>query len=135
MMARIGRLAGAVLAETEGRYYLVGDLKEPCNFATAGFEQPVELEAGAPAFRELLPLGPISLAPPVLTLALEGEALARRLTDFLVIKRNGSVSERLWRLVIEPEVNVGRAEIDARWLGELPPAIWQIVQDRVLKCT
>ena len=61
--------------------------------------------------------------------------LARRLTDFLVIKRNGSVSERLWRLVIQPEVNEGKPEIDARWLGELPPAIWQIVQDRVLKCT
>ena len=27
-MARVGRLAGAILAETEGRYYLVGELKE-----------------------------------------------------------------------------------------------------------
>jgi len=134
-MARIGRLAGAVLAETGGRYYLVGDLKEPCNFAAAGFEPPGELESGAPPFRELIPLGPITLAPPVLTLALEGEALARRLTDFLVIKRNGSVSERLWRLVIQPDLSEGKTEIDARWLGELPPAIWQIVQDRVLKCT
>ena len=68
-------------------------------------------------------------------LAIEGEALARRLTDFLVIKRNGSVSERLWRLVMPPEECQGKAEVDARWLGEIPPAIWQIVQDRVLKCT
>jgi hypothetical protein len=134
-MARVGRLAGAVLAETEGRFYLVGDLKEPCDFAAAGFAPPGELEGGAAAFRALLPRGPITLAPPVLTLALEGEALARRLSDFLVIKRNGSVSERLWRLVLQPEVNEGKAEIDVRWLGELPPAIWQIVQDRVLKCT
>jgi hypothetical protein len=134
-MARVGRLAGAVLAETEGRYFLVGDLKEPCEFTQAGFEAPAELEAGAAAYRTLTAIRPITLAPPVLTLALEGEALATRLTDFLVIKRNGSVSERLWRLVTEPELNEGRAEIDARWLGELPPAIWQIVQDRVLKCT
>jgi hypothetical protein len=134
-MARVGRLAGAVLAETEGRYYLVGDLKEPCDFTQAGFEPPTELAAGAAAYRALTALRPITLTPPLLSMSLEGEALARRLTDFLVIKRNGSVSERLWRLVMQPEVNEGRAEIDARWLGEMPPAIWQIVQDRVLKCT
>jgi hypothetical protein len=134
-MARIARLAGAILAETDGRFFLVGELKEPCDFAAAGFESPGELEAGAPAYRELSPLRPVTLAPPVLTMAIEGEELARRLTDFLVIKRNGSVSERLWRLVIQPEDNEGRPEVDARWLGELPPAIWQIVQDRVLKCT
>jgi hypothetical protein len=58
-----------------------------------------------------------------------------------VIARTGSVSERLWRLVIgerdeldgppaaPPEV------VPARWLGELPPAIWQIVRDTVLRCT
>jgi hypothetical protein len=51
-----------------------------------------------------------------------------------VIKRNGSVSERLWRLVTQPEVHEGKAEIDARWLGEVPTAIWQIVQDTVLRC-
>jgi hypothetical protein len=134
-MAQIGRLAGAILAETEGRYYLIGDLKEPCDFVQAGFEPPTELETGVPAYRALTALRPITLTPPALTLSLEGEELAKRLTDFLVIKRNSSVSERLWRLVLPPEENEGRAEVDARWLGELPPAIWQIVQDRVLKCT
>jgi hypothetical protein len=134
-MARIARLAGALLAETEGRYYLVGDLKEPCDFARAGFEPPGELEAGTPAYRLLLALRPITLEPPVLTLKLEGERLAHRLADFLVIKRNGSVSERLWRLIIQPELHEGQAEIDARWLGEVPRGIWQIVQDTVLRCT
>jgi hypothetical protein len=133
-MARIARLAGAILAETEGRYYLIGDLKEPCDFARAGFDPPGELEPGVPAYRLLSALRSITLEPPVLTTALEGEALARRLSDFLVIKRNGSVSERLWRLVAQPEVHEGKAEIDARWLGELPAAIWQIVQDTVLRC-
>jgi hypothetical protein len=134
-MARIGRLAGAILAETEGRYYLIGDLKEPCDFGCAGFEPPGELTAGAHAYRALAALRPIALEPPVLTIALEGERLAQRLADFLVIKRNGSVSERLWRLITQPEVHEGQAEIDARWLGEVPRSIWQIVQDTVLRCT
>jgi hypothetical protein len=133
-MARIARLAGAILAETEGRYYLVGDLKEPCDFTRAGFEPPGELTAGAPAYRSLAATRPIALEPPVLTVALEGEELAKRLADFLVIKRNGSVSERLWRLVTQPEINEGQSEIDARWLGEIPRGIWQIVQDTVLRC-
>jgi hypothetical protein len=133
-MARIGRLAGALLAETEGRFYLIGDLKEPCDFPRAGFAPPGELEPGRPAYRLLSALRPIALDPPVVTVALEGEELARRLADFLVIKRNGSVSERLWRLVTQPEVNAGQAEIDARWLGEIPRGIWQIVQDTVLRC-
>jgi hypothetical protein len=134
-MARVARLAGAILAATEGRYYLVGDLKEPCDFARAGFEPPGELIAGSPAYRRLSAVRPITLDPPVLVVALEGEELARRLTEFLVIKRNGSVSERLWRLVTQPELNEGKAEIDACWLGAMPPAIWQIVQDSVLRCT
>jgi hypothetical protein len=134
-MARIGRLAGAILAESEGRFYLVGDLKEPCDFGRAGFEPPGEREVGGLAYRVLSAVRPIMLEPPVLTVALEGEELARRLAEFLVIKRNGSVSERLWRLVTEPEANAGKAEIDARWLGEMPPAIWRIVQDTVLRCT
>jgi hypothetical protein len=55
-----------------------------------------------------------------------------------VIQRTGSVSERLWRLatgqsddsdIDPPDV------IQARWLGELPPAIWQIVRDTVLRCS
>jgi hypothetical protein len=133
-MARMARLAGAILAETEGRYYLIGDLKEPCDFVRAGFDPPGALESGVPAYRLLRALQPIALEPPVLRVALEGEALARRLADFLVIKRNGSVSERLWRLVTQPELNLGQAEIDVRWLGEIPPAIWQIVQDAVLRC-
>jgi hypothetical protein len=133
-MARVGRLAGAILAETEGRYYLVGELKEPCDFARAGFEPPGEMAGGAPAYRPLQCLRPVTLAPPVLLLALEGDALARRLADYLVIQRNGSVSERLWRLVMQPDANEGKAEIDARWLGEIPQAIWQIVQDSVLRC-
>ena len=34
-MARVGRLAGAILVESEKNYFLVGDLKQPCDFAAA----------------------------------------------------------------------------------------------------
>jgi hypothetical protein len=79
-----------------------------------------------------------SLGTPQLIVEVEGEALATLLADMFVIKRTGSVSERLWRLVIgesddhdAPPPDV----IHARWLGELPPAIWQIVCDTVLRCS
>ena len=39
-VSRVGRLAGALLAETGGAYFLVGNLKRPCDFAAAGFEPP-----------------------------------------------------------------------------------------------
>jgi hypothetical protein len=80
-----------------------------------------------------IPLGPTSLA-----LDLEGEALAERLAACFVIRRTGSVSERLWRLVTgadegddEPPPGV----VDARWLGEMPLSVWRVVQDTVLRCT
>jgi hypothetical protein len=133
-MARVGRLAGAILAETEGRYYLVGELKEPCDFGRAGFADPGERGEGSLVYRALTPIGPVVLEPPVVVIGLEGEALAGRLVEFLVIQRNGSVSERLWRLITAPEGQGATGEVDARWLGELPPAVWQIVQESVLRC-
>ena len=131
-MARIGRLAGAILAESEEQFYLVGDLKEPCDFAKAGFESPGEFDAKTQPYRRLTSLGAGPIKPPYLTMELEGEDLARLLASCFVIKRNGSVSERLWRLVTD----AGAKEVvNARWLAEMPPAIWQILQDAVLRCS
>jgi hypothetical protein len=201
-MARVGRLAGAILVETRGDHYLVGHPKVPCDWRAVGFEPPAEpsglnapgarvtpvvrlrrvaAHAAAPlstpplasqAAPQLAPpqlappllappllapplLAPPLLAPPLLAIDLEGEPLVRLLADRLVIARTGSVSERLWRLVIgESDDDTGddagdaagdpaseraggsRSDvIPARWLGELPPAIWQIVRDTVLRCT
>jgi hypothetical protein len=140
-MARVGRLAGALLAETDGAYFLVGNPKVPCDWRASGFEPPGELDARVrPVVRlvrgsdHALP----ALGTPQLVVEVEGEALATLLAETFVIQRTGSVSERLWRLVIgesdehdEPVPDV----IHARWLGELPPAIWQIVRDSVLRCS
>jgi len=137
MMARIGRLAGAILAETDGEFFLIGNTKEPCDFEAAGFESPDEIDALGRRYIRLVPRRTIELAAPCLTLELEGEALAALLAERLLIERNASVSDRLWRLLMDPD---GREEppegeaVDARWLAEIPSPIWGIVRDTVLRC-
>jgi hypothetical protein len=139
-MARVARLAGAILAETGGAYYLVGNPKQPCDWRAAGFEPPGELDARVRPAVPLVRCGsPVLVDPvgPVVELDVEGETLARLLVDCFVIARTGSVSERLWRLVIgaSDDAEPVPAIVPARWLGELPPAVWQIVRDNVLRCT
>ncbi|MDE3020060.1 MAG: precorrin-3B C(17)-methyltransferase, partial [Nitrospirota bacterium] len=129
-MARVGRLAGAILAETEGQFFLVGNPKEPCDFATVGFEPPGVINALERPFVRLVPCRSVQVPQPYLTLDVEGEALAWLLVDRFVIQRNGSVSDRLWRLVTDPKQEnraVMNGNIDARWLGEVPAEIWHIV--------
>lgn len=137
-MALVGRLAGAILAETEGQFFLVGNPKEPCDFASVGFDPPGVINALERPFVRLSPRRPVQVPQPCLTMAVEGEALARLLVDRFVIRRNGSVSDRLWRLVTDPKREnraVPDGNIDARWLGEIPAEIWHIVRETVLKCT
>ena len=139
-MSQVGRLAGAILAESDGQYYLVGDLKEPCDFLAAGFEPPGEINAVERPFIKLTPTRArtIEFSSPRLRLEIEGEALPRLLAERLLIQRNGSVSDRLWRVIIhnQPQSSAqSGSEIDARWLGELPGHVWQIVRDQMLKCS
>ncbi|XXU76109.1 precorrin-3B C(17)-methyltransferase [Sorangium sp. So ce1151] len=137
-MARVGRLGGAILAETQGEYYLVGNTKAPVDFREAGFEPPDEVELVKGAYLRLKPLREVKVEAPVLLLDVEGEELAKKLVQRFVIDRNGSVSERLWRLVYSPDDPLDDAETpverDARWLGDIPEAIWQLVRDNVLRC-
>ncbi len=137
-MARVGRLAGAILAETDGQFFLVGNPKEPCDFAAVGFEPPGVVNALDRPFVRLSPCRSVQVPPPYLTVDVEGEALAQLLVDRFVIQRNGSVSDRLWRLVTDrkqDQCTVPDGNIDARWLGEIPAEIWKIVRETVLKCT
>ncbi|XYH98777.1 hypothetical protein ACMHYB_03160 [Sorangium sp. So ce1128] len=90
------------------------------------------------AYLRLKPLRDVKVAPPVLLLDVEGGELAKKLVQRFVIDRNGSVSERLWRLVYSPDDPLDDAETpverDARWLGDIPETIWQLVRDNVLRC-
>ncbi|XXR48622.1 precorrin-3B C(17)-methyltransferase [Sorangium sp. So ce381] len=140
-MARVGRLGGAILAETQGAYYLIGNTKAPCDFRAAGFEPPDEASLVKGSYVRLKPLrdaSEIEVAPPVLLLDVEGEELAKKLVHRFVIDRNGSVSERLWRLVYSHDDPLDDTEApverDARWLGGIPEPIWQLVRDNVLRC-
>lgn len=138
-MAYVGRLGGALLAVTEGRYFLVGDLKEPVDFARCGFERPRERDIKAEPGIELRLTGaPHEALPPLLKYDVEGEALVAKLAAQFIIKRNSSVSDRLWRLVLDtsPLLQGGGREVsDARWLGATPDEVWDIVRDAVLRCS
>jgi len=137
MMARVGRIAGAILAETGGEFFLVGNTKEPCDFEAAGFESPGEIDALERRYIRLAPRRAVELAAPYLRLELEGEALAALLAERLLIERNASVSDRLWQLLIDPSGQEELPEdeaVDARWLAEIPAPIWGIVRDTVLRC-
>ncbi len=136
-MARVGRLAGAILAQTEGRFFLVGNPKEPCDFKAAGFEDPGVIDALEHPLVELRVRRPTEIASPCIMMMIEGEPLAKFLAERFLIARNASVSDRLWRLVIDPEATGDDpldGVIDARWFGEIPDAIWRIVRDAVLRC-
>jgi len=80
----------------------------------------------------LVPSGTPSLEGVSLRVSLTGEAAARTIAERLTVPRNGSVSERLWRLVAD-EAEEG--EIAATWLCEMPTQVWDVVRDAVLKCT
>ncbi len=136
-MARVGRLGGAMLAETQGEYFLVGNLKEPCKFESHGLESPGELDAIKHPYIRLSATREVEMVGPHLLLNCEGEALPRLLAKRLLIERNASVSDRLWHLIINPdgdEDTLASNEIKCQWLVEMPTEIWQIVRDSVLRC-
>ena len=132
-MARAGRLAGALLVEAGGAYYLVGNLKEPCDWRGHGFLDPGEIDAVARPWRPLQVHTTPRVNGPYLCFTLENETLASLLAERLVIRRNGSVTERLWRLLWESAE--GQADLPAQWLLEIPAKLWEIVRETVLRCS
>jgi len=135
-MARVGRLAGAILLETDGDYFLVGNTKEPCDFAAHGF-YPVDVDAHRSSYLRLSVAGPVKLSGSCLIVDGEGEGLAQLMAQRFLIERTGSVSERLWRLVRDPnDDGEGSVEdVEASWLSRIPAPVWQVVRDAVLRCT
>lgn len=119
MSARIGRYCGALVIERDGAQTLVGNPKEPCAAVPETLEAPF-----VKPLPEKVPLsGCILLVDDIDPLALSSK---------LVIQRNGSVSERLWRLVTNQQSS---GELRAQWLADMPQQIWDIVRDTVLRCS
>ena len=140
-MARVGRLSGALLLETavadEPAWFLVGDTKVPCDWSAAGFDKPAERNVIHERFTRLKVRGAPNLTGTTLSVALEGVEGAHAIAERLTVSRNGSVSERLWNLILgEDELDepTGRA-IPCAWLCEIPAPVWDVVREAVLKCT
>lgn len=137
-MARVARLAGAIVAETLGQYFLVGNTKAPCDWVAAGFDPPGEVDAKVRPFVSLVARSAPNLGADCFTLDLENERLAQKLADLFVVERTGSVSERLWRLArgaTDEDFRGPEGTIDGRWLGDIPLGVWRVVRDAVLRCS
>jgi hypothetical protein len=123
-MAQIARLAGALLAHSQGRYYLIGNTAR--SQAIDAIERP---------YIELKAVSPVPLEPTVISVNLEGSALLQLLAERMLIARDGSVSDRLWSLIIgeseqTPDVP---GELEADWFVHMPKRVWDAVRDAVLR--
>lgn len=118
-MARVGRWMGAVVVESGGEYWIAGNPKEPCALVP---------DSLAPPFARALPEA-VPLSSPLALDDAPCDGLARVVAARLVIARNGSVSERLWRIVTHEDAT------RAQWLIDLPAHVWEIVRDNVLRCS
>lgn len=144
MSARLSRLAGALLLECEqgdsSEYFLVGNTKEPCDFSARGFERPASLDGEPLPWVRLKITGSVaSAASPVVEFpqTTASDALAKTVSERLLIVRNLSVSDRLWRLVTNPEQVEPPPKddvVDGAWLVTMPAKVWDIVRDTVLRC-
>ena len=134
-MAQIARLAGALLAHTDGRYYLIGNTRKPCDFAQAGFQVPSEpLGSSKRPSIELKAIAPVPLEPTVISVNLEGSALMQLLVERM-LEADGAVSDELWALIIgesedTPDVP---GELEAEWFVQMPKRVWDAVRDSVLR--
>lgn len=137
----VGRLHGALLLTGDGRYWLIGNTKEPCRWSAHGLEDPGIVDAIKNPVIELR--ATTGQAFEVVGDRLESSHSADQLCGTLIrrmlITRNASVSERLWRLVLGHDVDafetVGGPQVaHVDWLCEMPERIWDIVRDTVLRC-
>ena len=133
-MAEVGRLVGAIIAVSGDAIYLVGDTKEPCDFHRYGLEFPEERNVLSTPYIRLQKKGEFALQGVRLSIELEGEALPQLLVDLFLIFRNGSVSERLWRLCLQYSPEPQEELVQADWLRQTPRGIWEIVRDTILRC-
>jgi hypothetical protein len=130
----LSRLAGAILAETAGQAFLVGNTKVPADFAAAGFAAPPNIDALLTPALPLVRLRDVPASSPRLLLpvtAADPAAAAAHIAALFVIARNGSVSDRLWRLVLGER----SGDVEATWLGQMPLPVWQLVRESVLRCS
>ncbi len=142
--AHLSRLAGALLLAGDGEYFLIGSTKMPCDWSAAGFEPPVDGDADALRVRRLKPFGEVAQGDSCacwiqLDRQSHGsiEGIAGILANRLLIRRNASVSERLWRIATganDESLSGAAIGVDLTWLVIIPEHVWEIVRETALKC-
>ena len=138
-MSTVLRIAGALLVACEDDYRLVGETKRPIDWSAAGFEAPEFSPVAGSEKQDWVQLRRIADRPfeaegPRLEVAASGDALCADLKRCFVIHRNGSVSERLWDLVLDGSEADASGAHEAGWLLAMPESVWEIVRDSVLRC-
>lgn len=129
----VARMAGAMVYRRGQKYFLVGEIKEPCDFAQFGFVTP---ELNRKKSVELQVSDPTKLKALNFELLVDFQS-ADAVYDHFAIYRNSSISERITSLVkdFSQKITVEDHEcIDARWLAQTPMPIWTMVREGVLKC-
>jgi hypothetical protein len=133
-MSKLGLIHGAFLLETQGKFFQIGDTKEPANYEKIGFEKPASFDPMESHYTPLNTIGSPEIKEPYLEFNDEGEELCEKLYNKLVINRNASTSTRMWYLFFDAEEYSGQKTINVQWLLDIPVEIWEIVQDEVWSC-
>ena len=161
--------------EGKSSFYLVGELKEPCSFLDYGFKEVAKEELNTIKDKYFIPLkleSTVNLenceskrkkrersflfeasidkisSKEFLKSTQKNEQrelILRHIYDCFIIKRNGSVSERICELLLNPLIASDPTEIiieergdgerkNIEWLFAMPLEIWDIVREQVLRC-
>ena len=141
-MALVSRLGGSLLVKSSSRYFIVGELKRPVDWSAEGYQPPAHLSAGQEDDCQRLPWFEVSGCPAPghevcisLGGAHDSHTLCDELHKRLTIRRNGSVSERLWDLVMDHSRSTAEGHIDGTWLVDTPMAVWDMVRESMLRCS
>ena len=138
-MSRVSRLAGALLVESGEQYRLVGETKRPIDWEAEGFQAPEFAAVSDSQKPDWLSLQRIVDEPyvasgPSLAVSGANDELCLAMKRCFVIRRNGSISERLWELVLDGSKVEADGRYQAEWLVAMPESVWEIVRDSVLRC-
>ncbi len=162
-MVWIGRIAGAILAHDNNHFFLIGSLKEPCDFQKLGLEDPEQAKQGFDPLTQLycqlksivedMHCGNFwdildknsslseAIGEKILFMKYGSKEINPTLARSFLIRRNSSVSERLWDLVLScsnsytKKIYQNKEVYDASWLEQTPNEIWEIVREQVLRCS
>ena len=134
-------------------YYMLCDIKEPCDFVKNGFERPEQEKLDSMKEQRFLQLKALGTESVKSTLPQEEalyafldtsrenkeeihiEDILSDIYQKISIERTGLVSERLWELLeSHSSLYESQQKKDITWLFTMPQDIWEIVRTEMLQC-